>query len=108
MKTETLTNHQTNPTNQGEPTMSTQPDWALTYKIVIVKHGRFRYYGRLYTRLVCADADIAPTPWRETNYFTGITRRHTHYVLAKVGRDRARVWRYDQRHPVNPEAQAVA
>jgi len=29
-------------------------------------------------------------------------------VLARIGRDSARVWRYDQRHPVNPEAQAVA
>lgn len=81
-------------------------DWMMTYKVTIVKHGRFRYYGRLYTRLVCADADIAPTPWGQTHYHRGITRWGTNRVLARIGRDSARVWRYDQRHPVNPEAVA--
>jgi 6-phosphogluconolactonase (cycloisomerase 2 family) len=90
--------------------MTTQKkDCALNWRVVIVKHSRFRYHGRLYTRVVFADDSITPTNWVHTHTHTGgYTRKGTYRVLAKIGRDQVRIFNYDLRYPINPEPQAVA
>jgi len=89
--------------------MTTQKkDSVLAWRVVIVKHSRFRYYGRVYTRVVFADDNITPTNWSVTHHYTGYTRKGTYKVLAKTGREQARVYGYDRRHPINPEPQAVS
>ena len=87
--------------------MTTQKkaDSALNWRVVIVKHGRFRYFGRVYTRVVFADDNITPTNWGATHHYTGYTRKGTYRVLAKIGREQVRVFNYDRRYPINPDPQ---
>ena len=86
--------------------MTTQKkDCALNWRVVIVKHSRFRYHGRLYTRVVFADDRLNAGNWGHTHNYTGYTRKGTYRTLAKIGREQVRVFNYDRRYPINPDPQ---